>query len=153
MARYIQRFATPYSAQEVANTFSSYLMSEKFEYVDLNGDKVWKKGHGLMTAPQYIKLTALNDGTYVLEAWIKFALLPGVYVGEMGTSGFIGAVPKGFLKSRVEMIFRQLNAQMLPTGQNNNINPNLSQAQQYQPQQFQQATPNTQDQQQNNNQQ
>ena len=138
MARYIQRFASPYSAQEVVSTVSAYLTSENFDCVELNGEKVWKKGHGVMTAPQYVKLTLLNDGTYLLEAWIKLALLPGVYVGEMGIKGFLGAVPKGFLKARIEMIFRYLNAQMLETGQNNNVNANSTQAPQYQQPQYQQ---------------
>ena len=137
MARYIQRFASPYSAQKVVSTVSAYLTSENFDCVELNGEKVWKKGHGVMTAPQYVKLTLLNDGTYLLEAWIKLALLPGVYVGEMGIKGFLGAVPKGFLKARIEMIFRYLNAQMLETGQNNN-NANSTQAPQYQQPQYQQ---------------
>lgn len=61
-----------------------------------------EKGVGLLTAPQFLKLSVNNDGSYVLEAWIKFAILPGVYVGEMGTKGFVGALPKQLLKERVD---------------------------------------------------
>lgn len=133
MARYIQQFSSPYSAQEVSNVFSSYMMSEGFELVDYKGEKVWKKGMGLMTAPQYIKLTALSDGTYLMEAWLKFAILPGVYAGEMGLKGFVGAIPKGFLNNRVNALFGNLNAQMI----NQNPQAQYNQQQQYAQQQAQ----------------
>lgn len=104
----------------------------------IKDENVWKKGKGVLTGPQYIKLTPLNDGTYILEAWVKFAILPGVYVGEMGITGFFGAIPKSFLKARVEMIFQCLNAQMLPMP-SNGANAYLNQTQ---PQQYvQQANP------------
>jgi len=39
-----------------------------------------------------------------LEAWIKFALLPGIYLGEIGIKGVMGAIPKRKLRHRVEEI-------------------------------------------------
>lgn len=148
MARYAQRFASPLSAQQVCDTVSSYLQSENFEYINLNGEGVWKKGHGVMTAPQYIKLIVLNDGTYVVEAWLKNAILPGVYVGEMGLNGFYAAVPKGFLKARVDNIFKNVNAQMLQLPQQM---PPQAQQQFQQPQEQPQQAPQHPFAQQNNN--
>lgn len=111
MARYSMLFGTPFNPQQVQDFFVSYMKKEGFEYYTKKGENCWKKGMGLMTAPQYIKLTPYdNNGTYVLEAWLKFALLPGVYVGEMGIKGFLGAIPKSFLKTRVDQILAGLQA-------------------------------------------
>ena len=111
MARYSMRFGTPMNPQQVQNYFESYLKSEGFEPYNNNGEICWKKGMGLLTAPQYLKLTPYdNNGTYVLEAWLKFALLPGVYVGEMGITGFVACVPKSLLKTRVDAVLKGLQA-------------------------------------------
>lgn len=114
MARYIIRFSSPYEPQGIFNAFGEYMKNEGFEYREYKGEQVWKKGKGLATAPQFLKLGTANDGTYVLEAWIKFALLPGVYVGEMGIKGFFAAVPKQLLKGRVDATLRAMKATVLP---------------------------------------
>lgn len=49
----------------------------------------------------------------MLEAWIKFAILPGVYVGEMGTKGFVGALPKQLLKERVDKTLMAMQANVI----------------------------------------
>lgn len=77
------------------------------------GNSIGKKGVGLLTAPQFLKLSVNNDGSYVLEAWIKFAILPGVYVGEMGTKGFVGALPKQLLKERVDKTLMAMQANVI----------------------------------------
>lgn len=64
------------------------------------GEDVWEKGVGLLLGPQFIKV-APEDGHLHLEAWVKGVLLPGLYVGEMGTEGLMGAFPKRQLKQRV----------------------------------------------------
>ena len=109
MSRYIMPFITPYNPQQVQEYINSYMQNEGFTYVTKNGESYWKKGMGIMTAPQFVKITP-DNGRYILEAWIKLALLPGVYVGEMGVKGFVGAVPKSMLKSRVDNILMGLNA-------------------------------------------
>jgi hypothetical protein len=66
-------------------------------------ETVWKKGMGLLMGPQYIQFT--SEGPQItLHAWVKFAILPGLYVGEMGLTGFLGALPKRKLKDRVDHI-------------------------------------------------
>ena len=129
MSRFIQPFITPYNPQQVMNCFNSYMQREGFEYVTKNGESYWKKGMGLLMAPQYLRLTQTNGG-YVLEAWLKFALLPGVYVGEMGIKGFFGAVPKAMLKERVDALLTTLqarlcapNANIPPQANMNNARP------------------------------
>ena len=123
MSRFIQPFTTPYNPQQVMNCFNSYMQREGFEYVTKNGESYWKKGMGLLMAPQYLRLTQTNGG-YVLEAWLKFALLPGVYVGEMGIKGFFGALPKAMLKERVDALLATLQARLCaPNANMNNARP------------------------------
>ncbi len=146
MGRYVQYFTTPFTQQQVAEGFSHFMTSEGFTLTNVKGEQVWKKGMGLLTAPQYLKLSDLG-GTYVLEAWIKFALLPGVYVGEMGINGAFGAIPKKLLKDRVNSVFQGLQAQLISAPANNAPAQQYQQPQQYaqqqytQPQQQQYAQP------------
>lgn len=107
MSRYTNTIGTSLSAEEVAGVTSQYLRGEGFELSVIDGQQVWKKGMGLLTAPQMI-LVGIVPGSVRVEAWIKFALLPGVYVGEMGLDGFFGAIPKQALKGRVKELEKRL---------------------------------------------
>jgi len=100
MARYVNTLQTPQPAETYAPVLNQYMMNEGFSLIDYKGEKVWKKGIGLATAPQYLSIQ-YQGGAIRLEAFIRYALLPGVYVGEMGIDGFFGALPKKLLKDRV----------------------------------------------------
>ena len=81
----------------------AFLTQQGFRQVNYRGVTAWKKGMGFLTAPQYVVLSFSSN--YVqLEAFIKYALFPGVYVGEMGLDGFFGAFPKANLRARVATI-------------------------------------------------
>lgn len=108
MSRYVNDIQTSRSSDEVLRVTNDYLASEGFEKVDYEGEKVWKKGHGLALGPQFIKVVP-DQGKVHIEAWIKMALLPGVYISEMGTGGFVGGVPKRRLKKRVATIVQALS--------------------------------------------
>ncbi len=112
MSRYKQYFYTQYNPQQVNDFINQYMSKEGFYVYNNNGETCWKKGVGMMTAPQFLKIYQEN-GAYVLEAWIKYPLFPGVYVGEMGITGFFAALPKSMLKTRVDIILRDLQAQLL----------------------------------------
>ncbi len=103
MSRSVLYVPTPYTQQQAEDILIKYLSSEGFEIISFEGQTVWKKGYGFFQAPQFVRCTYQNN-TVCLEAWIKFAILPGVYLGEMNLKGFFGAVPKGLLKSRVEAL-------------------------------------------------
>jgi hypothetical protein len=100
MARYVNDISTSKSETEQQEIIESFMKKEGFLKHRYKGEDVWKKGVGLLMAPQFIK-TETGSGNVHIEAWIKYALLPGVYVGEMGTSGFFAIIPKGVLKKRV----------------------------------------------------
>ena len=103
MARYHNEFRFMGDPKPVMQQIHNYLMSEKYEYLDFKGELVYKKGMGVATGPSFIKIMAGNE-LIVVEAWIKFAALPGVYAGETGIDGVLGAIPKSFLKTRVQYV-------------------------------------------------
>ena len=112
MAREIFRFTSALPQQQIFDTFLRYFQSEGFAAHVEDGEQCLKKGVGVATAPQFVKITAMN-GVYTLEAWIKFAVVPGVYAGEMDLKGFTGSIPKKQLKKRVNAFLPQVQAQML----------------------------------------
>lgn len=86
---------------------------ENFTYKEVKGEGVWQYGVGLITSPQFIKVN-YNNGVLFIEAWLKFSLLPGMYCGEMGVTGFVGAMPKKSLKGKIDQLILLLN-QSIPT--------------------------------------
>lgn len=103
MARYKNTLTPTGDVNDVHARIEKYLTTEGFKQMDYKGEQIWKKGIGLMLGPQFIKLT-LQGNSIEFEAWIRFALLPGVYVGEMGIDGLFGLIPKRLLKKRVQQI-------------------------------------------------
>jgi len=84
-----------------------FMEKEGFKYTVYNGENVWQLGHGWVASPQFIKTTYVN-GVLTLEAWIKFAWLPGVYSGEMDLEGFFGALVKSALKEKINSLIKLL---------------------------------------------
>ena len=109
MSRYQNALQTPGAAESYLPAINQYMVNEGFEPITYKGQQVWKKGLGIATAPQYISIY-YRENTIYLEAFIRFALFPGLYVGEMGINGFIGALPKSLLKGRVEAIENYIKA-------------------------------------------
>ena len=110
MSRHIVKFVSPLETQQVFDSFLQYWRNEGFEACVQDGEECMKKGVGLATAPQFVKINSIN-GVYVLQAWIKFPILPGIFLGEMDLDGFFGSIPKGMLKSRVNYFFTLVQAQ------------------------------------------
>ena len=105
MPRYVREMKTKKSEKEITNLVHAFMEREGFRAVQYKGEDVWQKGRGLLTAPQFMKID-YNEGKFILQAWIKYALLPGVYVGEMGITGFTAFAIKKVLRSRVEELER-----------------------------------------------
>ena len=103
MARYRRDFPFSSSPDALLNAVGQYLTTEGYEFTQYEGETVFKKGYGILTGPTFIKVSYLPNFVTV-EAWMKYALLPGVYVGEIGLTGFVGAAVKGPLKQRVAQI-------------------------------------------------
>jgi hypothetical protein len=107
MSRFVKDYTISKSAAELQNLVGSFMAKEGFTQYHYNGGVVWKKGLGLVTGPQFM-VFAISENKIHLEAWIKFALLPGVYFGEMGTEGIFGLIPKKLLKKKIEDLERHM---------------------------------------------
>lgn len=108
MGRYHNEFKFEHPIHEqLFADIHQYMLNEGYEYRNFEGEDVYKKGKGLATGPTFVKIMA-DQNHIVIEAWIKFAILPGVYAGESGIDGFYGAIPKGMLGDRVRFIERMI---------------------------------------------
>jgi len=107
MARFSYDFQTPYTPEQVNVFLNDFAQKEDFTFTSRDGEQVLKKGSGWATGPQFVKIL-FSPGTVHIEAWIKFALLPGVFIGEFGLKGFYGFALKNVLKTRVRNIITGL---------------------------------------------
>lgn len=116
MARYRNVLPMYGGGEEAFRQVKGYLESQKFKYVIYRGESVFQKGIGFWKAPTFIRI-GFGPGAVLVEAWIKQALLPGVFVGEYGMTGFVGCLAKGTMKRcvpEVERILREVAAQTPP---------------------------------------
>ncbi len=103
MGRTIKEFTLPAPAPELMYDVQNYLAAEGYERKTRDGEEVYQKGSGLMMGPSFIKFI-LTDNSARVEAWMKYAILPGVYGGEIDLDSFIGVAVKGPLKQRFAFI-------------------------------------------------
>lgn len=101
--RYVVDFNTGKPDDFIRFVSEDFLKKEGFVLTTVKGEIVWKKGVGVLSAPQIIKLQ-YSDGMVHLEAWIKYAVLPGVYCGEMGLDGAMGFAVKAALRNKVNAL-------------------------------------------------
>ena len=111
MSQYVNDIPTAKSLDEIEVTVTSFLGNEGFEPQVYHGEQVWKKGHGLLTGPQFIKI-APHDGHIHFEAWIKFGAPPGRLFRESGTTGLMGVAIKKALAQRVNTLEQALTTQL-----------------------------------------
>ena len=98
--RFVTDFVVNQPAGYVETVSQNFLTSQGFSLVQYKGEYVWRKGTGIMTAPQFIKFGYLNGAVHI-EAWLR-----GTFGGEMGLTGFFGAIPKSMLKGVVDNLIR-----------------------------------------------
>ena len=78
------------------------ISSDGFELKDYNGEKVWKKGVGALTAMKYLKF-AYTENEIEMSAWIQVGL-GSVGGSEKNLDGFVGALPKKQLKTTLDKL-------------------------------------------------
>jgi len=98
------RICAPYTAdyKTVSSYVERFLIDEGFSPKDYHGEQVWKKGTGIATAMQYVKLEYTENGA-VIYAWIQ-AGVGNVGGKEMDLTGIYGAVPKRNLLKRIQKL-------------------------------------------------
>ena len=122
MGRYIRDFMIKTDPQPVLAAVFNYLQSEGYEYTELDGEKVYKKGKGWVTGPSIFKIYQYGAAIR-LETWMKYAIAPGLYVGELDTTGFVGSAVKGPWKNRIAHIEQLLSSISMPNNGNFNTYP------------------------------
>lgn len=125
MSRFLGEYSVSLPADALMHRITQYLSSEGYQYTNYQNEYVYKKGKGIAAGPTFVKLT-LNNNILRVEAWIKFAVLPGVYAGEMNLEGVSGIAVKKPLKARVSYIESLILS--IPGNQLININPNFDPA-------------------------
>ena len=100
MARTIINLPLRNSVDESYNTTVNILQANGFKEVSYNGETVWKKGTGLLTAMQYIKIE-FTDTTLVVSGWVQAGSVGG---NEMALNGIVAAVPKKSVMKVIEQI-------------------------------------------------
>ena len=118
MPRYVNQFQFFASQDMLFQAVRSYLQSEGYTYTQYQSENVFKKGHGLAAGPTFIKISFAANAVR-LEAWMKFAVAPGIYAGEIDLNGALGAAVKGPLKKRVA----QIEAMIVQQGGRSLTNP------------------------------
>lgn len=104
MARYTVQYQFDGRYTDILfNEIKNYLEYEGFQYVEYKGESVFQKGEGWIVAPTFVKV-GFNGNLIQLETWLKYPLLPGVFIGEIGLEGFVGAAVKGTMKRAVATI-------------------------------------------------
>ena len=98
MARTIINLPLRNSVDESYNTAVNILQANGFKEVSYNGETVWKKGTGLLTAMQYIKIE-FTDSTLVVSGWVQAGV-----GNEMALNGIVAAVPKKSVMKVIEQI-------------------------------------------------
>ncbi len=104
MAREIREYGINVNPEYLFGAIRDYLVNvENYEYIEYENENVFKRGLGMMSGPTFFKFM-FSPGVVRMETWMKYSLLPGVYVGEIGTTGFVGAATKGPWKKRIDTI-------------------------------------------------
>lgn len=88
---------------EAERTINLILQDSNFHQTSLRtGENVWKKGTGLMTAMQFVKVE-YGDDEAILSAWVQSGI--GSFGGkEMDLTGFVAGIPKKSLIKTLEKI-------------------------------------------------
>ena len=103
MSRYESVFQITQPQQALFPQIRSYLELEGYDYTNYKGEDLFKKGVGIVSAPSFVSVS-FPGNMIRIQAFIKFAFLPGVYGDDMDLEGFTGVAVKKPLKRRVERI-------------------------------------------------
>ena len=137
MGRSVYPYQVAQNYQQAAySAADTYLKQMGFKYINYkNNQQCYKKGTGMMTAMQFIRLS-FDQNTMYIEAWIRSGI-GSLYIGkEMElNSSFVAVIPKNSLKDTVTGLFNFINAQLAhyynaniqTAGFEQNINSNMQQ--------------------------
>ena len=109
MAKYINFVETVFSKEEIDQVVEQTMKAEGFKKKIKGGQEMWQKG-GILTGPQFVRVVSQN-GKAEVQAWMKFSVLPGIYVGEMDLTGAMGFAIKDVLRKRIARLEQNIKNQ------------------------------------------
>lgn len=92
MSRSIFHTNTTLLEDDIAAIVTPILIADGYHEIERNGEFVWKKGTGAMTAMHFIKLEYF-PGDFVISGWVQIGLGSKGF-DDMDLTGFTGAIPK-----------------------------------------------------------
>lgn len=101
MARYVASYQINRSDQYIEDVSKNYFSKAYFYPIELNGERLWERTAGMGMGPLRMRFRHAN-GIIHLEAWASIALLPGIYVGQLGPEGAKFAKTREVLKKCIE---------------------------------------------------
>lgn len=135
MARYKKCFQLNISPTDFMNFAEAYFRGNGYNYAVHNGENVFQRSHGWFTGPKFVKFSFAENRVQI-EGWIKMAILPYVFLGEMDFSigSYFGIIPKKQMRDVVFGFERQLITNKYVGGVIQNAAPIGAGAQPVQPQ-------------------
>ncbi len=103
MARTVHVVPFVGSKERLWNQIFYYMSTQGFQYERVKGEWVFQKGDGWLIAPSFFKVE-FTPTQAIVQAWIKTALLPKVFVGESGLDSMYGIAAKGAIKKAVAVL-------------------------------------------------
>lgn len=101
MAKYTNTIPTSKPQVVLLDAIASYLKTNGFQLADAE-QNIWKKS-SVFANPLFVRCQ-VQPQSLTVEAWLRFVLLPGVYLGEYDLEGMFLIVQKRQLKKYVEAI-------------------------------------------------
>lgn len=109
MAKYVKELELNKPESFVTFIMEDYLKKNNFQMSTWKKESVYRTGDWMMEGYKYLNWSYIN-GVLRVEAWMK-----GTFGGEMGLTGFVGAVQKAPYRKGLEQLFEVLQ-QELPDG-------------------------------------
>lgn len=95
-------FAYSGSAQQAEEAATKVISGRGFKVKSYHDETVWKKGTGLATAMEFVKLSH-QSGHLVVQAWIQSGV-GNIGLREQPLTGFVGGLPKKMLSGLLDKI-------------------------------------------------
>lgn len=106
MSKSIFHTNTTLSEEKIYHIAEKILIEDGYKLIDRNGEKVWKKGTGALTAMHYIKLEYFpND--LVISGWVQIGIGSAGFK-DMDLTGVTGAIPKKSTFKTIQKIRKEI---------------------------------------------
>lgn len=92
MSRSIFHATTFLDEKKAFQTAENILNQEGYHQIEKNGEVVWKKGTGALTAMHFIKLE-FRQNELIITGWVQIGLGSAGF-NDMDLTGILGSLPK-----------------------------------------------------------